>query len=429
MFLYWFVLFIVMTKDNFELLRTMIRKTLDNTHRKDVLDYFKKGKITEKERDELLDYLKMIDGIFVIEKGVKKNKLEFKGYGEQSGWKIHLYVDPKNYQYVFRWLFLNGPYDFKHLYGGEHSDGSDFTIYIGNWDDMFDFAGVLEKEIGNRLMRFDPTVNKTDMCIYPHVAARFQVSSKIQSPSYTSSSKKFYMYGWSGASFLWDDINELCEVHGFSKGNVSEFVYSKLWAWYKKILAIRAYKELGKIFGDYFLGKRRPNLLTETFDKLEKKYGSELPKPGRPCVADIANLTEIGFPYEDFPVVGNVLIQNKSFLRIEMLQPNTLGKTAWGAFLSALPVLMSTELASLLKNKDGVKAVLVQIKDVVDNRGIGLIAFIPSLLAWYLVELNTGRKPSSTRVKYLYEWYNLQHKQTKKPPSFKEVCEYAKKAA
>jgi len=419
-----------MSKENFELLRAKIRKTLDNTHEKDVLDYFKKGKITEQEKDALLDYLKMIDGIVVVAKnGVKKNKSEFKGYGEQSGWKIHLYVDPKNYQYVFRWLFLNGPYDFKHLDGGVHSEGTDFTIYIGGWDDLFDFAGILEKEIGDRLMKFDPEVNDHDICVYPHIAARFQLSNKIEKRDYVPGSPcKFHMYGWSGASFLWDDINALCELHGGTKGGMIHFaVTQKLWGWYKEVLAVRAYKELGRMFGDYFLGKRRPNLLTETFDKLERKYGSELPRPGRPCVADIANLTDKGFPYEDFRDVGNALIENKSFLRKEIFPPNP--DAAWRVFLSALPVLMSTELASLLRNKDSVKVVLIQIKDVVSSRDIGLIAFIPDLLAWYLVELNAGRKPSSTRVKYLYEWYKAQQKHAKKSPSFKEVCDYAKRVA
>lgn len=420
-----------MSKANFDLLQVMIRKTLDDTHKKDVLDYFKKGKISEKERDELLEYLKLINGIVLARIGVHKNKVEFTGDPITSGWKIHLAVNPENYQYVFRWLFLNGPYDYKHLHGGEADSGKDFTIYIGSWDDLFSFAGIIETELGDRLKDFDQKLNTDDLRVYQHVGARFQLSDKLQSDY--DYRKKFDKYGFSGPSFLYCDIMTLLEQHGFEKNNILAFS-QHLWGLYKEVLAIRGYKELGKMFGDYFLGAKRPNFLTRFFNDLEKKHGSELPKPGK-SDADIAYLTEKCFPYSDYPDVGNALIENKIFLRTNIFAPDgksrrdSLWYSAWEQFLKVLPVLMGTKLASLLRNKDGAKVILNQVKDVVSSTDIGLIAFVPSLLAWYLVEFNFNRKPSASRTRKIKEIYDQRYSQTKKQPSFEEVCEMARTAA
>lgn len=412
-----------MSKANFDLLQVMICKTLDDTHRKDVLDYFKKGKITEKEKDELIEYLKMINGIVLAQIEVHKNKVEFTGDPSTSGWKIHLAVNPENYQYVFRWLFLNGPYDYKHLHGGEADSGKDFTIYIGSWDDLFSFAGIIETELGDRLKDFDQKLNTDDLRVYQHVGARFQLSDKLQSDY--DYRKKFDKYGFSGLSFLYCDIMTLLEQHGFEKNDIMAFS-RELWGLYKELLAIRGYKELGKMFGDYFLGAKRPNLLSKFIDDLEKRYGSELPKPGK-SDADIAYLTEHGFPYNDFPDVGNALVQNKQFLRENIFAPggelrkDTSWYFAWRKFIKVLPMLVGTRLASLLENKDGVKVVLMQIKDVAR-------VFATPVLAWYLLELNSGKKPSALRIKRVQEFYSERYRQTNKQPSFKEVCEIARNA-
>ena len=69
---------------------------------------------------------------------------------KSAHWKIHLYVLPKNYKYVFRWLYLRGAYEFKLLRGGEERE-SDFTIYIGSFDATLGFAELLLKNIGEKL--------------------------------------------------------------------------------------------------------------------------------------------------------------------------------------------------------------------------------------------------------------------------------------
>jgi len=269
-----------MTADNYALLKNLIDKTLDDTYKNKVLEYFNQGKLTEKEKNDLFEYLKIIDNIVLAERGVHKNKVEFVGDTTQAGWKIHLAVEPKNYQYVFRWLVLNGPYDFKHLHGGETEAGKDFTIYNGSWDDMFAFAQVIQEKISGRLKIFDQRVYSDCMRVLPNIGARFQLPLAIASDTglaFKGKQYKFFMYGWNGVSFLHADMMTLLEYYKVSL--VKLYRQKIIDDHCRKILFVRAYNELVKMYGTYFFGAKRSNMLTAMFDKFEQECGSELPMP------------------------------------------------------------------------------------------------------------------------------------------------------
>ena len=85
-------------------------------------------------------------------------------------WKIHLFVpDPKNQDYVKKWLISNSQYNFKIM--PDHEEKT-FTIYIGSFKDMIEHAKTLERSLSNYL---GPSIQVwSDAFITKHVAARFE---------------------------------------------------------------------------------------------------------------------------------------------------------------------------------------------------------------------------------------------------------------
>lgn len=111
------------------------------------------------------------------------------------GWKIHLAVNPLNYQKVFEWLVKNCRYSCKFL-SADINAGKDFTIYVGSWKDTKAFAELITFEIGPILEHSKSDAAVTDLEITPKTCARF-VPPK--------SDKNMSQNGLYGIPFLKDD--------------------------------------------------------------------------------------------------------------------------------------------------------------------------------------------------------------------------------
>lgn len=102
--------------------------------------------------------------------------------GHYVGWKIHLTVSKENQQVVLEWLAddENCMFPFKQ---GDHGGqtGKDFTIYVGDWNNLKRYAKRLQNKIGNLLGYPEGDALDTDIVINPCVAARFDTAFSSES--------------------------------------------------------------------------------------------------------------------------------------------------------------------------------------------------------------------------------------------------------
>ena len=98
---------------------------------------------------------------------------ESENYIDYGGWKIHISVDPRNYEAVDTWLDRNHPGQYKLLHGGERGE-SDFTIYVGNKDDMNILVRKMSREINHLLeAKSRGGLNSTDLKLTDRITARY----------------------------------------------------------------------------------------------------------------------------------------------------------------------------------------------------------------------------------------------------------------
>jgi len=96
-------------------------------------------------------------------------------YRDEGGWKLHLTVDPSNYEAVDRWLYTKHRGQYKLLSGGDHADGKDFTIYIGSRTDADTMSKQMTAEIGHLLQ--PSTADWSDLLLTDKIAARFDIQT------------------------------------------------------------------------------------------------------------------------------------------------------------------------------------------------------------------------------------------------------------
>ncbi|MBF8250001.1 MAG: hypothetical protein HW400_602 [Candidatus Levybacteria bacterium] len=99
-----------------------------------------------------------------------------KTYIEKGGWKLHVATQPQNYKEIDEWLFKNHKGQYKLLSGGEHEDGADFTIYIGDKARTDAFARKIEQEI-SPLLGEPLRGESTDRIFSAHTSGRFDIQA------------------------------------------------------------------------------------------------------------------------------------------------------------------------------------------------------------------------------------------------------------
>ena len=119
-----------------------------------------------------------INGIIIFVRGeqpkvgqVRNVNPQDEPYGKNVGWKIHLFVKPHNYMFVYLWLKFNCHHGWKHLAGGEDQQ-KDFTIYTGSWDNTASLSKKIAEEIRDKLEEPQESLC-TELTMFGRISARF----------------------------------------------------------------------------------------------------------------------------------------------------------------------------------------------------------------------------------------------------------------
>ena len=210
-----------------------------------------------------------------------------------EGWKIHLSVDPKNYQEVDRYLYDKAPGTFKLLKGGEPEDGKDFTIYLGSRDEMEKFAIQLDNELGH-VLQIPPKnagVYWGNTVVVGNVRARFEVTAYNRQAGLTGKNAKYNQYGPSGRSWLDKDFRQ--HVQEFSAINRIKDPAEKAIAVEKYNTLVKQWNdaadaELLLDYGDFYR-TAEPGITTRVRATIDSSSAS--PRNVETLQADIAALT------------------------------------------------------------------------------------------------------------------------------------------
>ena len=147
-----------------------------------------------------------------------------------QGWKIHIPVDPDNYDDVTKFLdeYTDNKtkYVYKHLSGGTHEQGKDYTIYIGNRREMERVAQDIEDRIGDLIIDAPDgaDVFKTDEQI-GKLHARFDIAQG-------DVEGYFHPYGPDGIQWLARDFNQMQYGGGIDKVVAEQNARDELWRLY-----------------------------------------------------------------------------------------------------------------------------------------------------------------------------------------------------
>ena len=120
-----------------------------------------------------------INGIVIFVRGeypksgqARTVRVEDYPYGEEIGWKMHLYVKPQNYMFVDLWLQFNCTHGWKHLGGGDDQQKS-FTIYTGSWNNTAKLARSLKDELDDKPLEPAQLNFWTELTLLGKISARF----------------------------------------------------------------------------------------------------------------------------------------------------------------------------------------------------------------------------------------------------------------
>ena len=130
-------------------------------------------------------------------KAYSQSKADFRGYGIDVGYKMHLNVPISRVRNVASYL-QRGAFCHKYLSGGEVLDGKIFTIYTGSRVMTEALAQKISADLGDALVR--PIEHNDEREIAPNISGRFNVRGW-----------DFTQYGWGlkGIPMLHEDATRL----------------------------------------------------------------------------------------------------------------------------------------------------------------------------------------------------------------------------
>jgi len=118
-----------------------------------------------------------INGIVIFARGeqpksgmVKNSPLEHYPYGINTGWKIHITVNPQNYMFVWLWLKFNCDYGWKHT---AYATGKEFTVYTYSWENNASFSRKIFDGLNDKLEEPTEKMKMSHITLLGKITTRF----------------------------------------------------------------------------------------------------------------------------------------------------------------------------------------------------------------------------------------------------------------
>ena len=178
-------------------------------------------------------------------------------YKEKGGWKLHLRVDPSNYEVVHGWLWRiteNTDVGYKHRNVGDLVGDKDFTIYVGSKKAAEELASRISSELRTFLLEPGQETLRTDLKLAPKVWSRFDVRKKNRVRL------RLGQYGGSGIPYLradWHRKDRLQNAYGRTRSADQEAGDLKQLRAEEPAFSKRAFDHLKTEYGEYFTGGAR----------------------------------------------------------------------------------------------------------------------------------------------------------------------------